>query len=30
MLQQLLLDGDTDAFVEAWDTMTVDFYEDVE
>lgn len=30
MLQQLLLDGDVDAFIDTWDTMTVDFYEDVE
>ena len=30
MLQQLLLDGDTNAFLESWDTMTVDFYEDAE
>lgn len=26
LLQQLLLDGDTDAFLAGWDTMTVDFY----
>lgn len=26
MLQQLLLDGDTDAFLGNWDQMTVDFY----
>ena len=30
MLQQLLLDGDVNAFIETWDTMTVDFYEDAE
>ncbi len=26
MLQQLLLDGETDAFLSSWDSMTVDFY----
>ena len=25
-LEQLLLDGDTDAFLKSWDSMTVDFY----
>lgn len=30
MLQQLLLDGDVNAFIENLDTMTVDFYADAE
>ncbi len=30
MLQQLLLDGDVNAFIESMDTMTVDFYADAE
>ena len=30
MLQQLLLDGDVNAFIENMDTMTVDFYADAE
>lgn len=30
LLQQLLLDGDVNAFIESMDTMTVDFYADAE